>query len=142
LAIWYFQLTSDVAEQQNQTLEVAIGTTRYYHSNMPTTRSNQRKKIKQVDLQKVRLNAKMTPIRPTAKLFSPLYIADGGIELSHRVIMAPMTRNRGVPLKQGTAEEPNRTWLADELVAEYYAQRASKGGLIITEGIPPSIEVI
>jgi 2,4-dienoyl-CoA reductase-like NADH-dependent reductase (Old Yellow Enzyme family) len=76
-----------------------------------------------------------------AKLFKPLCIADGKIELSHRVILAPMTRNRGVPLTEGTPEEPNRTWLPDDLVAKYYTQRASKGGLLITEGIPPSIEV-
>jgi 2,4-dienoyl-CoA reductase-like NADH-dependent reductase (Old Yellow Enzyme family) len=76
-----------------------------------------------------------------AKLFKPLFIADGKIELSHRVVLAPMTRNRGIPLADGTPEAPNRIWLADDLVAEYYTQRASEGGLLITEGIPPSIEV-
>jgi 2,4-dienoyl-CoA reductase-like NADH-dependent reductase (Old Yellow Enzyme family) len=75
------------------------------------------------------------------KLFQPLLIADGKIRLSHRVVMAPMTRNRGVALEEGTPEAPNRIWIADELVAEYYTQRASEGGLLITEGIPPSIEV-
>ncbi|KAH8890204.1 FMN-linked oxidoreductase [Thozetella sp. PMI_491] len=74
------------------------------------------------------------------KLFTPLTIANGKIELQHRVIMAPMTRNRGVPLSEGTEESPNRIWLADDLVALYYGQRASPGGLLITEGIPPSIE--
>ncbi|KAH6685969.1 NADH:flavin oxidoreductase/NADH oxidase [Plectosphaerella plurivora] len=49
--------------------------------------------------------------------------------------MAPMTRNRGVPL-QGV----DRTWIPDELVVLYYGQRASRGGLIVTEGIPPSLE--
>ncbi|TID13700.1 nadh:flavin oxidoreductase nadh oxidase [Venturia nashicola] len=82
----------------------------------------------------------MPSTAPMAKLFSPLSIADGNINLSHRVVMAPMTRNRGIPLKESTPEEPNRIWLADDLVAEYYEQRASKGGLIITEGIPPSLE--
>lgn len=76
----------------------------------------------------------------TGKLFTPLKIANGRIELKHRVIMAPMTRNRGVPLSEGTPQAPNRTWLPDELVALYYGQRASPGGLLITEGIPPSIE--
>ncbi|KAI0176925.1 NADH:flavin oxidoreductase/NADH oxidase [Pestalotiopsis sp. NC0098] len=75
-----------------------------------------------------------------AGLFTPLTIANGRIQLQHRVIMAPMTRNRGVPLTEGTPEAPNRTWLADDLVALYYGQRASPGGLLITEGIPPSIE--
>ncbi|KDN69454.1 putative NADH:flavin oxidoreductase/NADH oxidase [Colletotrichum sublineola] len=54
--------------------------------------------------------------------------------------MAPMTRNRGVPLTKGTPETPNRVWLPDDVVARYYAQRASQGGLLITEGIPPSLE--
>lgn len=76
----------------------------------------------------------------TGKLLTPLKIANGRIELTHRVIMAPMTRNRGIPLSEGTPESPNRTWLADDLVALYYGQRASSGGLLITEGIPPSIE--
>lgn len=86
------------------------------------------------------LDQQHTTMANTQKLFSPLPIANGRIELKHRVIMAPMTRNRGVPLSEGTPEAPNRTWLADDLVALYYGQRASPGGLLITEGIPPSIE--
>ncbi|KAH7127390.1 NADH:flavin oxidoreductase/NADH oxidase [Dactylonectria macrodidyma] len=73
----------------------------------------------------------------TNKLFSPLTIANGRIELSHRVVLAPMTRNRGVALSESA---DNRVWLADDLVARYYSQRASPGGLLITEGIPPSVE--
>lgn len=73
-------------------------------------------------------------------LSTPLSIANGRITLQHRAVMAPMTRNRGVPLAEGTPESPNRIWLPDELVALYYAQRASPGGLLITEGIPPSLE--
>lgn len=72
-----------------------------------------------------------------ASLFQPLPIANGRIVLSHRVIMAPMTRNRGVPLSDNAG---NKVWLADETVAAYYNQRASPGGLIITEGIPPPLE--
>lgn len=75
----------------------------------------------------------MSPTPTT--IFSPLPIANGRIVLSHRVIMAPMTRNRGVPLP-----ETDRVWLPDALVAQYYSQRASPGGLLITEGIPPSLE--
>ncbi|KAK2759366.1 hypothetical protein FQN54_002844 [Arachnomyces sp. PD_36] len=78
--------------------------------------------------------------RTNSKLFTPLTIANGKIKLSHRVIMSPMTRNRGLPLTEGTPESPNRIWYPDELVAEYYAQRATEGGLLITEGIPPSVE--
>lgn len=68
-------------------------------------------------------------------LFTPLAIANGGITLQHRIVMAPMTRNRGIPL-EGT----ERTWVPDDVVALYYGQRASLGGLLITEGIPPSLE--
>jgi 2,4-dienoyl-CoA reductase-like NADH-dependent reductase (Old Yellow Enzyme family) len=75
--------------------------------------------------------------RIESALFSPLSIGNGRIKLSHRVIMAPMTRNRGVPLY---VSKPNRAWAHDELGATYYAQRATPGGLIITEGIYPTVE--
>lgn len=78
--------------------------------------------------------------KSASKLFSPFNIADGKIRLQHRVIMAPMTRNRGLPLSEGTPDSPNRIWYHDEVGADYYGQRASEGGLLITEGIPPSIE--
>ena len=45
------------------------------------------------------------------------------IVLENRVVMAPMTRSR--------ADNPGNT--ATDLIAEYYAQRAS-AGLIISEG--------
>jgi N-ethylmaleimide reductase len=57
-------------------------------------------------------------------LFSPLQI--GPYQLTHRVAMAPLTRMR--------AERPS---LAPRpLNAEYYAQRATPGGLIIAEASP------
>ena len=49
----------------------------------------------------------------------------GPIELSNRIVMAPMTRSRAI------GNIPN------DLMAEYYAQRAD-GGLLITEGTAPS----
>ena len=52
-------------------------------------------------------------------LFSPLQV--GGITLKNRIIMAPLTRCRSV--------EEN---MPNELMATYYAQRAS-AGLIISE---------
>ncbi len=58
----------------------------------------------------------------TATLFSPLSI--GPYELSHRIVMAPLTRMR--------ANQPGN--VPSALNAEYYAQRASEGGLIISEG--------
>ncbi|QWG17689.1 alkene reductase [Bradyrhizobium sediminis] len=57
-------------------------------------------------------------------LFSPLEI--GPYQLQHRVVMAPLTRMR--------AEKPS---LAPRpLNVEYYAQRATAGGLIIAEASP------
>ncbi|KAL3442452.1 hypothetical protein BJX65DRAFT_286824 [Aspergillus insuetus] len=76
-----------------------------------------------------------------SKLFEPLTIANGKITLKHRVVHAPMTRNRGVPLNPlSTPEKPNRIWYPGDLIVEYYRQRATDGGLIISEGIPPSLE--
>ncbi|HEY0238395.1 MAG TPA: alkene reductase [Friedmanniella sp.] len=60
------------------------------------------------------------------KILSP--VALGDLQLANRVVMAPLTRTRsgeeGVP---------------GDLVAEYYAQRASTG-LIVTEGTYPTAE--
>lgn len=80
--------------------------------------------------------------REESKLFAPLKIANGKIELKHRVVFAPLTRNRGTPLqKESTPENPNRIWIPNDLMAEYYGQRATPGGLLISEGVPPSLEV-
>jgi N-ethylmaleimide reductase len=57
------------------------------------------------------------------KLFSSAKI--GSIEITNRIVMAPMTRCRAI------GNVPN------ELMAEYYKQR-SGAGLIITEGTSPS----
>ena len=77
-----------------------------------------------------------------SRLFQPLTIANGKIELKHRVIYAPMTRNRGLPLSDpGSSQTPIRAWYPDKLMAEYYGQRANEGGLLISEGIPPSQQV-
>ncbi|PGH10706.1 hypothetical protein AJ79_05297 [Helicocarpus griseus UAMH5409] len=76
-----------------------------------------------------------------SKLFQPLKIANGKIQLAHRVVLAPLTRNRGTPLKaESTPENPNRIWLPNDLMVEYYTQRTTQGGLLITEGVPPSLE--
>lgn len=80
--------------------------------------------------------------RAHSKLFQPLKIADGKITLKHRVVLAPLTRNRGTPLNpDSTFEHPNRIWVPNDLMAEYYAQRATDGGLLISEAVPPSLEV-
>ena len=57
-------------------------------------------------------------------LFSPLKI--GPYRLKHRVVMAPLTRMRAA--KPSLAPRP--------LNAEYYAQRATPGGLLIAEASP------
>ncbi|MFI9830417.1 alkene reductase [Streptomyces sp. NPDC051913] len=57
--------------------------------------------------------------------FDPVDLA--GTPLANRIAMAPMTRSRA-----GAGGLPT------ELTAEYYAQRAS-AGLIVTEGIQPSL---
>lgn len=81
-------------------------------------------------------------VGPASKLFQPLDIANGKIQLKHRVILAPLTRNRGTPLNaESTPENPNRVWVPNDLMVEYYNQRTTEGGLIISEGLPPSLEV-
>ena len=61
----------------------------------------------------------------TSTAFQPFELA--GTTLANRIAMAPMTRSRA-----GAGGVPT------ELVAEYYAQRAS-AGLIISEGVQPSV---
>jgi len=61
------------------------------------------------------------------KLFSPVQI--GPITLGHRVVMAPLTRSRS----QQPGDIPN------DLMREYYTQRASEGGFIVTEATNISI---
>ena len=73
-------------------------------------------------------------VRETAKLFTPLPLGDGTVTLRHRVyaqqendlltcsVMAPLTRQRS----------PNH--VPTDIVGTYYEQRASPGGLLISEG--------
>jgi N-ethylmaleimide reductase len=56
-----------------------------------------------------------------SKLFSAISI--GGLKLTHRVVMAPLTRSR--------ADLPGD--VPNDLMVDYYTQRASQGGLIIGE---------
>lgn len=58
-------------------------------------------------------------------LFTPTAI--GPFTLEHRVVMAPLTR-----MRSSAGNVPN------ELMAEYYAQRSTRGGLIIAEATPVS----
>ena len=57
------------------------------------------------------------------RLYSPVTL--GSCQLQNRIVMAPMTRSRAI------GNVPN------DLMVEYYAQRAS-AGLVVTEGTSPS----
>jgi N-ethylmaleimide reductase len=63
----------------------------------------------------------------TQKLFSPVQV--GPLALSHRVVMAPLTRSRS----QQPGDVPG------DLMVEYYGQRASEGGFIISEATTISV---
>ncbi|HEY0802293.1 MAG TPA: alkene reductase [Steroidobacteraceae bacterium] len=60
-----------------------------------------------------------------SKLFTPVRV--GPYRLSHRVVMAPLTR-----LRSDVGDRPS------ELMVQYYTQRASRGGLIVAEATPVS----
>lgn len=66
-------------------------------------------------------------ITSKSKLFTPIQI--GPIQLKHRVVMAPLTRSR--------SEQPGD--VPGKLMLEYYTQRASEGGLIISEATTISV---
>ncbi|KAI9732075.1 MAG: hypothetical protein M1818_007670 [Claussenomyces sp. TS43310] len=68
------------------------------------------------------------PLADTA-LFKPLQL--GGIKLEHRVVLAPLTRMR-------SSKESDGVWAPNDLNVEYYSQRASKGGLLLSEATPIS----
>ena len=61
------------------------------------------------------------------KLFTPIQV--GPMELKHRVVMSPLTRSRSV--------QPGS--IPGDLMLEYYSQRSSDGGLIVSEGTSISI---
>lgn len=60
----------------------------------------------------------------TDPLRQPLRLA--GHELKHRIVMAPMTRFRA-----------SDSGVINATAAEYYSQRATLGGLLISEGLVP-----
>jgi N-ethylmaleimide reductase len=64
--------------------------------------------------------------RALTQLFTPLQI--GPMTLKHRVVMAPLTRSRSV--------QPGN--VPGDLMLEYYTQRASDGGFIVSEATPIS----
>jgi len=64
----------------------------------------------------------------TSSLFTPLQVGD--LHLTHRVVLAPLTRMRSTQ----PGDVPNA------LNATYYGQRASKGALLISEATQISLE--
>ncbi|KAJ5583935.1 hypothetical protein N7450_006599 [Penicillium hetheringtonii] len=62
-------------------------------------------------------------------LFKPLRL--GALSLSHRVVQAPCTRMR-------STKESDGVFVPNELNVEYYSQRASAGGFMLTEATPIS----
>ena len=64
---------------------------------------------------------------PSATLFSPVTL--GGLALTHRIVMAPLTRSRTL--------QPDS--VPGDLMREYYEQRTSEGGLIIGEATNISV---
>ncbi|KAJ5739789.1 hypothetical protein N7533_012573 [Penicillium manginii] len=62
-------------------------------------------------------------------LFQPLHL--GALSLSHRVVQAPCTRMRSTKESEGV-------FVPNDLNVEYYSQRASAGGFMLTEATPIS----
>lgn len=63
-----------------------------------------------------------------SKLFTPFTLGKKLLPVRNRFVMAPMTRSRA----DDVTGEPT------DLMGQYYAQRATEAGLIITEGTAPS----
>lgn len=63
------------------------------------------------------------PLQDSA-LFTPLKL--GRLNLEHRIVQAPLTRMRATKESDGVT-------VPNDLNVEYYSQRASKGGLQLTE---------
>lgn len=64
-----------------------------------------------------------TPLKDTA-LFTPFKL--GRLNLEHRIVQAPLTRMRCTKESEGVT-------VPNDLNVEYYSQRATKGGLQLTE---------
>ncbi|KAK4540019.1 hypothetical protein LTR36_009835 [Oleoguttula mirabilis] len=60
-------------------------------------------------------------------LFQPLRL--GHVQLQHRVVMAPLTRMRA-------PKESDGVFVPGDINVQYYSQRASKGGLLLSEACP------
>ena len=69
------------------------------------------------------MSDQQTNLTQTEALFTPTLV--GGLPLQHRVVLAPLTRNRA-----------NAKHVPLDIVAEYYAQRGSvPGTLLVSEAV-------
>jgi 2,4-dienoyl-CoA reductase-like NADH-dependent reductase (Old Yellow Enzyme family) len=68
------------------------------------------------------------PLADTA-LFTGLQL--GALRLDHRVVLAPLTRMRAT-------KESDGIFVPNDMNVEYYKQRATKGGFLLTEATPIS----
>lgn len=73
--------------------------------------------------------AEFKPLANTT-LFTPLHITDS-LKLDHRIILAPLTRMRGT-------KESDGIYVPNDMMVEYYSQRTTKGGLLLSEATPIS----
>lgn len=81
------------------------------------------KHIQLLTMSPSKISEGLKPLADTA-LFTPIQI--GALKLEHRIIQSPLTRMRGV-------KESDGVWAPGDIAVEYYGQRASKGGLQLTE---------
>ncbi|KAK1925997.1 hypothetical protein DB88DRAFT_480357 [Papiliotrema laurentii] len=52
----------------------------------------------------------------------------GEVTLNHRIVLAPLTRGRA-----SASSTHERTWIPNKLMEQYYLERATPGGLMISE---------
>ncbi|WWD19946.1 hypothetical protein CI109_104419 [Kwoniella shandongensis] len=64
--------------------------------------------------------------------WTPLQIGD--VTLAHRVVLAPLTRGRAT-----ISTIHSRTSVPNDLMKVYYTERATPGGLLISEATPVSV---
>ncbi|WVR08415.1 hypothetical protein IAU60_005470 [Kwoniella sp. DSM 27419] len=72
----------------------------------------------------------MIDAKPDA--WTPIQLGD--VQLSHRVVLAPLTRCRATKSKVYPS-----TWVPNDLMKQYYTERATPGGLLISEASPVSL---
>jgi 2,4-dienoyl-CoA reductase-like NADH-dependent reductase (Old Yellow Enzyme family) len=80
--------------------------------------------------------ASLPPAERAARSELFKFLRLGSMTVKHRIALAPLTRNRGKP-----SAKVEGTWYPWEIQTEYYTQRATPGGLLISEALPVSLQV-